>query len=251
MRMIQGAVAVLSVLVVASCGAAVKQEATTTITGEVTYRERIALPTDSVIRVELEDVSLADQPSTVLAEMVLDSAGRQVPVPFELVVSKDLLKPGMRYSVGATITAADGRLLWITDTMNAVESGKDDINLGTLVMVRTVGTAESHLGEGWVVEDIDGKGIIDSSRMTVDFAPDGRVSGMATCNRYMGGYRLAGETILFTPFAATEMACAEALMNQEQRFLEILQDVTGYRTGETGALILTTDEGRTITARKP
>ena len=55
-----------------------------TITGTVTYRERMALAPDDTIRVVLEDVSLADTVAPTLAEQMISGAGKQVPVPFSL-----------------------------------------------------------------------------------------------------------------------------------------------------------------------
>ncbi|TIV73114.1 MAG: hypothetical protein E5V93_18665, partial [Mesorhizobium sp.] len=46
----------------------VTKAAEKTIAGEVTYRERIALPPDAVLVVELADVSLADAPAIVIAK---------------------------------------------------------------------------------------------------------------------------------------------------------------------------------------
>lgn len=90
----------------------------------------------------------------------------------------------------------------------------------------------------WVVEDLDGRGVIDRPRMTLDFGLDGRLSGLASCNRYTAGYRLTGEGLMIDPAATTRMACAEALMNQERRFLEILEGVTRFELDTSGALVL-------------
>lgn len=49
---------------------------------------------------------------------------------------------------------------------------------------------------------------------------------------------------------ATSMACPEALMNQEHRLLDLLPAVKGYSVDDTGALILSTSDGKTITARR-
>ncbi len=51
-----------------------------TITGTVAYRERIALPPNAVVTVTLEDVSLADAPSKLLAKQTFETEGKQVPL---------------------------------------------------------------------------------------------------------------------------------------------------------------------------
>ena len=103
-------------------------------------------------------------------------------------------------------------------------------------------------GAEWAVEDLAGAGIIDRSRMTLRFLADNRVAGRASCNRYMGSYNLTGEGLSFSPQATTMMACAPALMNQERRFLELLEQVTDGRIGRHGELLLQTPAGDTIKA---
>ncbi len=90
-----------------------------TISGEVTYRERIALPPNAVLTVTLSDVSLADAPSAVVAEQVFDPAG-QVPVRFALKVDPAALQPKMSYAIQAKITVDDG-LWFINDERHAVD----------------------------------------------------------------------------------------------------------------------------------
>lgn len=99
-------------------------------------------------------------------------------------------------------------------------------------------------GGNWIVEDLDGGGIIDRSRITLGFsAEDSRAYGLGSCNRFTGGFTLTGEGLSFTHPAATMMACAPALMTQEQKFFRILQAVTSFDVDATGALILSGNEG--------
>ena len=105
-------------------------------------------------------------------------------------------------------------------------------------------------GREWAVVDINGKGIIDRSRATLNFGPDGRVAGRASCNNYTAQYTLTGEGLTVSKAAGTMMACEPALMRQEQLFLDALQNVRRFDLGPDGALILQTDDRRTITARR-
>lgn len=98
-------------------------------------------------------------------------------------------------------------------------------------------------GGEWVVEDINGGGIIDRSRVTLNFWTDGRVSGRASCNSYMGQYQLTGEGLSIGQTATTRMACAPSLMEQEQRVLRNLENLQGFDFDETGALLLRSADG--------
>ncbi len=105
-------------------------------------------------------------------------------------------------------------------------------------------------GAEWVVEDLNRTGIIDNSRLTLRFADHGHLSGRASCNTYLGQYKLTGEALILSPTARTLMACPPALMQQERRFLNLLRDVNRFEIPADRALILHTADGRTITARR-
>ncbi len=90
-----------------------------TITGTVAYRERIALPVNAVVTVSLEDVSLADAPSKVLATQTFETGGKQVPFAFELNYDSNVIEAKHTYSVRARIEV-DGKLRFISDTRYAV-----------------------------------------------------------------------------------------------------------------------------------
>lgn len=101
------------------------------------------------------------------------------------------------------------------------------------------------LGE-WQIEDINGEGIIDNSHLTITFDDKGQVYGSATCNRYGSSYELTGEGLSFGHSLATKMACPEALMNQEQKFLETFNEINQFDINEQGALILKGHNGKTL-----
>jgi len=93
-------------------------------------------------------------------------------------------------------------------------------------------------GGEWVVEDIGRRGIMDASRVTLNFSDDGSLGGAASCNRYATSLTIGGESIGVGQIAATKMACAEALMNQERAFFAALGSVARFDIDETGALLL-------------
>lgn len=106
-------------------------------------------------------------------------------------------------------------------------------------------------GGEWVVETIAGKPPVVGSQVSLSFADEGRVSGAASCNRFMGGYTLSGEGLSLSEMGTTMMACDDAVMAQEHRFLTLLPKVSRFTIGEDGALTLHTADERTIEARRP
>lgn len=85
------------------------------VSGTITYRQRIALPQTAVISVRLVDASRPDSAASVIAEDRIDAAGKQVPIPFDLVYDKSKILDRNRYVIRAEIRDGD-RLLYTTDT---------------------------------------------------------------------------------------------------------------------------------------
>lgn len=97
----------------------------------------------------------------------------------------------------------------------------------------------------WLLEDINNQGIIDNSHITLTFGGDGSLYGRSGCNNYNGGYSLEGENLSINgSMASTMMACtADALMEQERKFLQTLPAAKKATIDGTGALILSGDDG--------
>lgn len=89
------------------------------VTGTVTHRSRMALAPNTVIEIQLVDVSRADAPAITLASQTMVTGGRQVPIPFELVYNPDQIDPRMSYAVQARVTV-DGELQFISTRRHAV-----------------------------------------------------------------------------------------------------------------------------------
>ena len=102
-----------------------------TIAGEVTYRERIALP-DAVLMVELADISLADRPPAVIAKRRIAPTG-QVPIRFEIGFDPKAIEQGRIYTLQARIVVGE-RLLFVPDRRQLI----DPLNAKpmTIVMIR-------------------------------------------------------------------------------------------------------------------
>ncbi|NOT48988.1 MAG: hypothetical protein HOP17_14710, partial [Acidobacteria bacterium] len=86
------------------------------VSGTVTYRQRSALPANAVLVVKIVDVSRADASAVVINEQRIDTAGKQVPIDFDITYDRAKIQERNRYAVQAEIRDAGGRLLFITDT---------------------------------------------------------------------------------------------------------------------------------------
>ncbi|CAK2664165.1 putative lipoprotein [Vibrio crassostreae] len=109
-------------------------ENTQVISGTVSYRERIALPENAVVTVTLEDISLADAPSTVIATQEFTTDGKQVPFAFELSYDNNKIKANHRYNMRASIHV-DGKLRFTTDTIKSVITDVENTQQADLRLV--------------------------------------------------------------------------------------------------------------------
>lgn len=102
-------------------------------------------------------------------------------------------------------------------------------------------------GSSWVAEDIEGRGVMDRLQSTISFDNSLRVSGNAGCNRYFGTYTLSGPELEFGQMGSTMMACPEAVMNQERRFLRAIEQTRVVRLDpETDLLYFSDADGRDV-----
>jgi len=106
------------------------------------------------------------------------------------------------------------------------------------------------IGSEWTVVEIGNRGIIAHSP-TLIFGEDGRVSGDTSCNNFNAPYMLKGANLSFGHAVVTRRACiTEGVMEQEGRFLDIFGKVARFEIASSGELILHTDDGRTMRARR-
>ena len=92
-----------------------------TVTGTITYRERIALTPNAVVEVKLVDVSRADALAITIGEQIIENPG-QVPVTFEIEYNPADIDDRLTYAIQARITE-NGELAFINDTRYSVITG--------------------------------------------------------------------------------------------------------------------------------
>ena len=74
----------------------------------------------------------------------------------------------------------------------------------------------------WQVERVGDATVLADTAPTVEFAPDGRVSGSGGVNGFTGHIEVVGDDIQFGPLATTRMAGSAAAMDQERTLLAAL-----------------------------
>jgi len=247
----------LLTLLLASCGLRVDmhgEEARPSgkISGTITYRERVALPPDALVRVALLDVSRMDVAATLIAETTIVPR-HGVPIAFELDYDPGKIDPRLVYAVRATILRGDN-YLFVTDTHYPVLTRGHGESVD-LVLKRSGGgsaaVAPAPLtNTRWLLRTLAGQPVetgANQREVFLQFEHQGEAAiahGYSGCNSFTGHYLAAGATLTFDKMAKSLRACED--MQVEDRFLGMLERVTSFRI-ESSWLILSGSSGELAT----
>ncbi len=111
-----------------------------------------------------------------------------------------------------------------------------------LLSARQAEAAE--LAGKWRPTEIGAVSWPDEAGAFVRFEASGRLTGNSGCNRFMGSYTLAGDTIEISPLAATRMMCPEPLIEHERLLFEALEQARTFSRDGT-ELSLADPDGHT------
>ncbi len=118
------------------CSEMLPTKETGSLTGEVFYLQRIALPPEANLTVTLADVSKADVSMEVISSRSYSTKDKSTPFAFELSYPKSEIKPNNTYNVSARITVND-EVIFISDTAHHVIT---DHNKTEKVKIKVVST---------------------------------------------------------------------------------------------------------------
>jgi putative lipoprotein len=214
---------------------AVHRPAFSLVTGTVTYRQRIALPANAILKLRLEDVSLQDVASKLVAEVTLPTNGKQVPFGFAIPYRQTDIVRNHRYQVRAMILVNDNVMFTTTTAYPVLTNGASNT---VSILVQSIGGSHapsSHALEEtyWKLTYLAGQTpLVPAERREpqITLHKEGKkMSGTAGCNGLFGTYALAGNSLRFRGIGGTMMACPEPLMKQERVFTDALKATTSYR----------------------
>ncbi|MCP8463592.1 META domain-containing protein [Pseudomonas sp. ZM23] len=120
---------------------------------------------------------------------------------------------------------------------------------GACVALALAGCASKPVPEAeqtYRVEWIGERPLIDYSHITLTLDGNGRAYGSAGCNHWFASYTLDGDTLTFGPAGSTRKMCADALMEQEGRFLKMLGEIQRWDLTDEGELRLWPVSGRAM-----
>lgn len=217
-----------------------------TFTGEVTYRERIAMPPNAELRITLMSLGNGGPHAVAGATEILLPPG-QVPLQFRLNVRSNVLNATTSYGLRAEILSA-GTVIFRNATPVPVDPAAPApvmilVNSAPRVSAPPTPSTERDITSGlfdivWQVRDIGGAAIIAATDPSLSIAQDRRVGGNGGCNNYFTEADFGGPALSFGPVAGTRMACAADVMAQEAAFFAALDKTASYQiSGSTLQLL--------------
>lgn len=84
------------------------------VTGEIAFRDRVSMPADAEVRIELREFIRHDAPLVMLANTTISDI-RRIPIPFEIEYDPLDIDPRRTYMVHASIISNDRTLYTTTD----------------------------------------------------------------------------------------------------------------------------------------
>jgi putative lipoprotein len=215
------------------------------LSGQVFYRERIALPPEALLEVRLVDASPGHAPTRSLAVTQVKTR-HQMPIPYRLLFDDARIQRGHTYALQARITVR-GKLLFMATTRHAVlNDGPDETDI-KVELVTSAGAVPPAATGRWRAEAIRNRGLPPDFEAVIEISLDGKVTGSGGCNRIRGRATVEGAHMNFEPIASTKMACAPAITDHESNFLSALADTRLWRLDETrDKLILVDAHGVTV-----
>lgn len=222
-----------------------------TVTGELSYRQRIALPPQAVAFVEIRASDAAETTQPV-AQNHIKLGGRQVPVAFSLELPRAHLEDGTSYLLTGGILVGD-QVNWRIAEPVRIKTSEADFDTGMLMLsqqeIEEPQAAEpagqdALVGE-WRIVKVGNDTLDAEANATLNFTADGAFSGRL-CNSFRGSYTINDATISFGQAAATLMACPDPLASQERALFSAFESAASFNITESGNLNLVDDKGQML-----
>ena len=225
------------------------------VTGSVTYRERLPLSPEATLIVELRDVSYADASGMLIARQTIPNPG-QVPITFKVEYNRDDIDPRNTYAISARIVESDGRLAFTDDTAYDVITGGNPRKVDMLLVLVEPPPDLIESGEDWRTWVEVPAPIIRANLIPNEPEPLLRIaydqSTIENCARpgnqelKLDGYDIIAEvTLMQPPSTAWAIPCGEEVVELDT--VLAIGDAAALEPGETYRVIVNERETTTFT----
>ncbi len=237
----------VAILTLTSCAgpevSAQNETASDAVRAIVTYRERIALPADAIVELQLSDVTGPGEPRPVVAHVIIPTDGRQVPIPAELRYDRGNVLPDREYALRATILSGERTMFTTSMPYPVITNGNPTLVEMTLERVSVEGRVNrSPEDTRWRLLDIGGDPVVvapggETPRLRL-LSARRTAEGNTGCNLFSGPYEIRGRTLRFGELISTLRACADPDMNRQEGALLTMLEATRHWRVTADTLIL-------------
>lgn len=215
-----------------------------TFTGEVTYRERIALPPDADLTVTLVTLDAGGAPHAIGATAPIEAKG-QVPLQFVLDVRSDAIVDEQTYGLIAEIRSGgvplfrnrhpvpvDPALPQPTMILVNFDPPRPSPEPEQMPVNSERDVTATLFDTIWQVRNINGHAVHEATEVSLSIASDRRAGGNGGCNSYFTEAMFDGPALRFGPVAGTRMACDMPVMRQEADYFAALETTASYELAD-------------------
>jgi putative lipoprotein len=198
--------------------------------GEVTYRERVALPETAVLSIELVDLALPDRPR--LSVSAPTGAG-QVPLAFTLTFEESLILPQHDYALNAEISAGDLRFRNAAPFPVTPLAQTEPVVIVTNLVAQAEQQPSSEppappqdlplLNITWQATTIGEAPVPPGVDVTLQIESDMRAGGVGGCNSYFSQATITEESFSIGEVARTQRSCFYERNMLEQSYFDALK----------------------------
>lgn len=193
------------------------------ISGTVTYQERIALSETAELALTISRTSRGVvQPVTSLT---MSLGRKQVPVHFMIPYQLSSIEKGQDYLLRAEIRDRGETLFRTSEAVAVITNGRNRAEL-TLVRNATGGSTQTKVNfadQKWELTELAGKSVRAQNRPYVTFRSEGNeLAGHGGVNQFGGQWKVSGGTLQIDLGAMTMMGADETRMRLESDFVNML-----------------------------
>ena len=206
-----------------------------TLSGQVTYLEKLDLPVPAKLRIQLVDQSLPTAPPRLDVEAPITSG--QVPLSFTLTFEDAIVIPDHNYALIAAISAG-GKLMFrnfqpypvnplgplepVVIVANLVGSGSSSTPSSSSSAEAGAPTTPAILDSTWTATRIGDSSVSGPDAPTLALVSNRRAGGSGDCNSWFSVVELDETAIRFGDIAATKKSCGATRDAQEQAYFAAL-----------------------------
>jgi putative lipoprotein len=200
------------------------------LAGEVTYRERVALPDTATLKIELIDLALPHMPRLSVSA---PTGPGQVPLAFSLTFEESLILPNHSYALNAEIAAGDLRFRNPEPYPVTPLAQTEPVVIVTSLVAQAAPSSSSEapaaepplplLNITWTATAIGDAPVPPGVEISLLIGDDRRAGGVGGCNSYFSQADVTEDSFAIASISKTMKSCLYERNMLEQSYFDALK----------------------------